>query len=70
MLKKTITTEPTNEQLANFACALILGPGYSKTTQHMVKTMFDDISILREQWLQHHAKFQKKANELTEEISA
>jgi hypothetical protein len=60
----TERTEPTNEQLANFACVLISGPGFGTMQQQGVVAMFEAFPELRERWLEYHAEFQQKANEL------
>lgn len=63
------TTEiPTNEQLANFACVLISGPGFGVLQSQAVQEMFEISPELRERWLEYHADFQRKADELEEEL--
>jgi hypothetical protein len=57
-------SEPTNTQLANFACVLISGPGISDIQRGMVKDIFDSHPEVRKVWLGYHADFQKKVNEL------
>lgn len=61
--------EPTNEQLANFACVIVEGPGFSKFVQKTVVRMFEETPLLRERWLEYHADFQKKANELGDALA-
>ncbi len=65
-----MATTPTTEQLANFACVLVSGPGYSASIRDLVKSMFENNPKLRERWLEHHREFQRKSNELAEEIRA
>lgn len=62
------TEIPTNEQLANFACVLISGPGFGTLQSRAVQQMFETLPELRERWLEYHAEFQQKANELGEEL--
>jgi hypothetical protein len=59
-----VMSEPTNTQLANFACVLISGPGISDIQRDMVKDIFDSNPEIRKVWLGYHADFQKKVNEL------
>ena len=59
---------PTNEQLANFACVLISGPGFGVFQSRAVQDMFETSPELRKRWLEYHAEFQQKANELAKEI--
>lgn len=61
---KDVANEPTNDQLANFACVIISGPGFGTELQKNVKAMFEDNPILRSQWVRYHADFQKSAHEL------
>jgi hypothetical protein len=61
-------TEPTNEQLANFACVMISGPGAGAIERETVKDMFDNSPTLRESWLGYHQEFQRKADELDKEL--
>jgi hypothetical protein len=66
----TKTTEPTNEQLANFACVVMQGIDGNVHNPDFVKSIFDTVPTLREQWLENHINFQRKVNEWGEELRA
>jgi hypothetical protein len=68
--KRNVMSEPTNEQLANFVCIMAFGPGYSPMQVEVAEEILRAWPFARESWLRRHAQFQRKADELAEEIRA
>jgi len=59
-------SEPTNQQLANFACVMTYGsiiPSY----RNLIEAMLDESSIMRDQWLRNHAEFQERLDNIAQE---
>jgi hypothetical protein len=58
--------EPTNKQLANFACVMTYGsiiPSY----RDLIEAMLNESSVMRDQWLRNHADFQERLGEIAKE---
>jgi hypothetical protein len=58
--------EPTNTQLANFACVMTYGsiiPSY----RDLIEAMLNKSPVMREQWLHNHADFQERLGEIAKE---
>lgn len=51
--------EPSDEQLANFVCVRIWGPGFSDVHKRIAMTMFEDDPAVRAGWLVVHREFQR-----------
>jgi hypothetical protein len=51
--------EPSNEQLANFVCVRIWGPGFGNIHKRIAMTMFEDDPDVRAGWLVVHREFQR-----------
>lgn len=60
---KDVASEPTNEQLANFACVIIESRGFGIMNKNIVKSMLDVDAELRKLWLEHHTNFQRDLDE-------
>lgn len=66
--QEDVASEPTNDQLANFACVLIIGPGFGSSQQQTVKAMFEEYPTLRKNWLRYHSDFQEGADRLAADL--
>jgi hypothetical protein len=66
----TKTTEPTDTQLANFACVVMQGIDGNLHNPEFVKSIFEINPFIRQQWLEIHINFQRKVNEWGEELRA